>query len=74
LTSSESDRARSPDPTAAWPRGAPAVGQRAERSRVIGPRDIELFTAISGDRSPLHYAADRAARTRDVNTVPQVSY
>jgi acyl dehydratase len=50
--------------TAAWPRGAPAVGQRAERSRVVGDRDIELFTAISGDRNPLHYDADRASRTR----------
>jgi acyl dehydratase len=48
----------------AWPRGAPAVGQRAERSRIIGPRDIELFTEISGDRNPLHYDAERASRTR----------
>ena len=48
----------------AWPNGAPAVGQRAERSRVVGDRDIELFTAISGDRNPLHYDAERAARTR----------
>jgi len=47
-----------------WPRGAPVVGQRAERSRVIGPRDIELFTEISGDRNPLHYDAERASRTR----------
>jgi acyl dehydratase len=51
-------------PTAVWPRGAPAVGQRAERSRTIGPRDIELFTEISGDRNPLHYDAERASRTR----------
>ena len=50
--------------SAAWPNGAPAVGQRAERSRVIGPGDIELFTAISGDRNPLHYDAERARRTR----------
>ena len=50
--------------TAAWPRGAPGVGQRAERSRTIGPRDIELFTEISGDRNPLHYDAERASRTR----------
>ena len=52
------------DTLAVWPKGAPVVGQRAERSRVIGPRDIELFTAISGDRNPLHYDAERAARTR----------
>jgi acyl dehydratase len=48
----------------AWPNGAPRVGQRAERSRVIGPNDIELFTAISGDRNPLHYDLARASRTR----------
>jgi acyl dehydratase len=52
------------DANAAWPHGAPAVGQRAERSRVIGPRDIELFTEISGDRNPLHYDPQRASRTR----------
>jgi acyl dehydratase len=49
---------------AAWPNGMPSLGQHAERSRVVGPRDIELFTAISGDRNPLHYDAARAARTR----------
>jgi len=52
------------DTTAAWPKGAPVVGQRAERSRVIGPDDIRLFTEISGDRNPLHYDAERARRTR----------
>ncbi|HEX7138867.1 MAG TPA: MaoC family dehydratase [Vicinamibacterales bacterium] len=52
------------DSGAAWPNGAPVVGQRAERSRVIGPGDIELFTAISGDRNPLHYDLERARRTR----------
>lgn len=52
------------DASAAWPNGAPEVGQRAERSRVIGPGDIELFTAISGDRNPLHYDDTRASRTR----------
>jgi acyl dehydratase len=40
---------------AAWPKGAPQVGQKAERSRQVSARDIELFTAISGDRNPLHY-------------------
>ena len=52
------------DLNAVWPKGAPVVGQRAERSRVVGLRDIELFTSISGDRNPLHYDADRAGRTR----------
>ena len=50
--------------TAAWPKGAPSVGQRAERSRLVSAQDIELFTAISGDRNPLHYDAAAAARTR----------
>lgn len=39
----------------AWPKGAPQVGQRAERSRKVSSRDIELFTEISGDRNPIHY-------------------
>ena len=48
----------------AWPSGAPAVGQKAERSRTVSARDITLFTEISGDRNPLHYdeAAARATR------------
>jgi len=40
------------------------VGQSARRSRLVTARDIELFTEISGDRNPLHYDADFAARTR----------
>ena len=40
------------------------VGQSAHRSRLVTARDIELFTEISGDRNPLHYDADFAARTR----------
>jgi len=50
--------------SATWPRGAPSIGQTAERSRVIGPRDIELFTEISGDRNPLHYDAEAVKSTR----------
>ncbi len=46
-----------------WPRGAPTVGQRAERTREVLQRDIELFTAISGDRNPLHYDEDLAKAT-----------
>ena len=46
----------------AWPSGPPEVGQKAERSREVSSRDIELFTAISGDRNPLHY--DQAAVER----------
>lgn len=38
-----------------WPAGVPRVGERASRSRDVSSHDIELFTAISGDRNPLHY-------------------
>ena len=47
-----------------WPQGAPAVGQKAERSRLVTARDIELFTEISGDRNPLHYDEAAARGTR----------
>ena len=40
------------------------VGQTARRSRVVSPRDIELFTDLTGDRNPLHYDADAAERSR----------
>jgi acyl dehydratase len=46
-----------------WPRGVPAVGQRAERSRAISKRHIELFTEISADRNPLHYDEALAKET-----------
>ncbi len=47
-----------------WPKGAPRVGQRAERSRTVDATDIELFTRISGDRNPLHYDEEAAKSTR----------
>ena len=50
--------------TPVWPRGIPAVGAVAERTRTIGPKDIELFTAISGDRNPLHYDSEAAKATK----------
>jgi acyl dehydratase len=40
------------------------VGDTARRTRRVEQRDIELFTEISGDRNPLHYDADLAARSR----------
>jgi acyl dehydratase len=51
-----------------WRRGAPRVGQRAERSRLVRPEYIALFTEISGDRNPLHYdeAAARASRFGEI--------
>jgi acyl dehydratase len=42
----------------------PAVGTTARRSRTVTARDIELFTELSGDRNPLHYDAEAAARSR----------
>jgi acyl dehydratase len=47
-----------------WPNGMPEVGQIARRSREVTPRDIELFTEISGDRNPLHYDDEAARATR----------
>ncbi len=38
-----------------WSNGMPEIGQKAQRSRTVAARDIELFTKISGDRNPLHY-------------------
>jgi acyl dehydratase len=48
----------------AWPQGPPQVGQRAERTREVTLDDILLFTAISGDRNPLHYDEEAAKKTK----------
>lgn len=50
--------------TPVWERGIPRVGQTAERSRLVEPKDIRLFTEISGDRNPLHYDEAAAAASR----------
>jgi len=47
-----------------WPNGAPSVGQKAQRSRLVTSRDIELFTEISGDHNPLHYDEAIAQNSR----------
>ena len=47
-----------------WPNGAPKVGDRAEMTRTVVAEDIVLFTDMSGDRNPVHYDAELAARTR----------
>jgi acyl dehydratase len=49
---------------AIWPNGAPRVGDRATLSRTVQAADIVRFTEISGDRNPVHYDAELAARTR----------
>jgi acyl dehydratase len=46
-----------------WPSRAPQVGDTARRSRRVNEDDIVRFTEISGDRNPVHYDADVAART-----------
>lgn len=40
-------------------KGMPVVGASAERSKDVTLADIELFSAMTGDRNPLH--TDRAA-------------
>jgi acyl dehydratase len=40
------------------------VGQTARRTRRVTPRDIELFTELTGDHNPLHYDEAAAARSR----------
>jgi len=47
-----------------WPAGMPVAGQRAERTREILLRDIELFTELSGDRNPLHYDVELAKASK----------
>jgi acyl dehydratase len=42
----------------------PTVGQTARRTRTVRREDIELFTAITGDRNPLHYDETAAAKSR----------
>jgi acyl dehydratase len=40
------------------------VGDSATRSRTVRARDIELFTELTGDRNPVHYDEELAARSR----------
>jgi acyl dehydratase len=40
------------------------VGDRASRTRTVEAADIARFTEISGDRNPLHYDQDVAAKSR----------
>ncbi|MDH2414853.1 MaoC family dehydratase [Nocardioides sp. CER19] len=49
----------------------PPVGTVARRTRRVSRHDIELFTEISGDRNPIHYDADLAARSRFEGIVVQ---
>ena len=40
------------------------VGDSATRSRTVRAQDIELFTELTGDRNPVHYDQELAARSR----------
>ena len=40
------------------------MGERASLTRTVEAADIVRFTELSGDRNPLHYDAEVAARTR----------
>jgi acyl dehydratase len=44
-------------------RGKPQVGDFAERTRAVSERDVALFTEITGDRNPLHYDREVAAKS-----------
>src|SRR5215203_927422 len=43
--------------------GQPRVGARAERRRTTSMRDVEMFTEMTGDRNPIHYDAELAAKS-----------
>src|SRR5215470_16502486 len=43
--------------------GRPALGSRAERSRMTTMRDVEMFTAMTGDKNPIHYDVELATNS-----------
>ena len=43
--------------------GRPTVGSRAERSRMTSMRDVAMFTEMTGDKNPIHYDAELAAKS-----------
>ena len=43
--------------------GRPLPGSRAERSRMTTSRDVEMFTEMTGDKNPLHYDIELAAKS-----------
>ena len=43
--------------------GQPRVGARAKRRRTTSMRDVEMFTEMTGDKNPIHYDADVAAKS-----------
>jgi acyl dehydratase len=52
--------------TSPWMRtlaGRPSQGSHAERSRTTTMSDVAMFTQMTGDRNPIHYDADLAAKS-----------
>jgi acyl dehydratase len=47
------------------------IGQRASRRQPITAEQVELYAQITGDRNPLHFDPDFAARTRFGRLVAQ---
>jgi acyl dehydratase len=47
------------------------VGQKARRTQTVTSQDVELYARLTGDRNPLHFDADFAARTRFGRLVAQ---
>jgi acyl dehydratase len=47
------------------------VGQRARRTQTVTAREVELYAQITGDRNPLHFDTDFAAKTRFGRLVAQ---
>jgi acyl dehydratase len=47
------------------------VGQRAHRTQTVTAREVELYAEVTGDRNPLHFDGDFAARTRFGRLVAQ---
>jgi acyl dehydratase len=43
--------------------GQPKVGDEARRSRTTTMRDVEMFTAMTGDQNPVHYDVELAERS-----------
>ena len=42
----------------------PAIGARGTWTRTFSAADVEAYAAITGDRNPLHFDSDFAARVR----------
>lgn len=43
--------------------GQPNLGATAQRTRTTSMRDVEMFTEMTGDRNPIHYDAELAAKS-----------